>query len=201
MVKMSVIGLLNYDPDLFNETPLPDGIDRETFVSSIVHKCGGFPVLYPNAGFFKNIVNRWAFRRLPIWERMYNTTKLEYNPIENYDRNEESTEENSRTGTGATSTTTNDHSTGTNDSYSTGFNSGSLVQTGENVADTSTTATGESNSTSSENGAITRTSRIHGNIGVTTSQQMLESEREVAQFDIYEFMADDFCNEFCIQLY
>lgn len=38
----------------------------------------------------------------------------------------------------------------------------------------------------------------HGNIGVTTTQQMIEQEREVVKFDIYEYIAADFASEFII---
>ena len=42
---------------------------------------------------------------------------------------------------------------------------------------------------------------MYGNIGVTTTQQMIEAEREVVQFSVIEFIADDFKNEFCISVY
>ena len=43
--------------------------------------------------------------------------------------------------------------------------------------------------------------RAHGNIGVTTSQQMLESERNVANFNIYDYITNQFKQEFCLCLY
>ena len=46
-----------------------------------------------------------------------------------------------------------------------------------------------------------RTGRAHGNIGVTTSQQMLQAEWDVAKLNIYEEAADLFLNEFCIYVY
>ena len=45
------------------------------------------------------------------------------------------------------------------------------------------------------------TSRIHGNIGVTTSQQMITSELELRKFDIYEEIAGRFEHEFLVQVY
>lgn len=42
---------------------------------------------------------------------------------------------------------------------------------------------------------------VHGNIGVTTSQQMLQSELDIARFNIYENIADLFIDEFCILIY
>lgn len=52
-----------------------------------------------------------------------------------------------------------------------------------------------------EHTANVRTGRAHGNIGVTTSQQMLESEWEVARLNIYEEAAELFLAEFCIYVY
>ncbi len=45
------------------------------------------------------------------------------------------------------------------------------------------------------------TSYIHGNIGVTTSQQMITSELELRKFDIYEEIAGRFEHEFLVQVY
>ena len=49
---------------------------------------------------------------------------------------------------------------------------------------------------------ITRESTIHGNIGVTTSQQMLEQELEVVpKLNVINYMIDSFKNRFCILVY
>lgn len=45
------------------------------------------------------------------------------------------------------------------------------------------------------------TVRAFGNIGVTTTQQMIQSEREVVQFSVYQVIADDFKQRFCIMVY
>ena len=47
--------------------------------------------------------------------------------------------------------------------------------------------------TGSEENSTERESHIHGNIGVTTAQQMLESEMELAsKFWIYDYIASAF---------
>ena len=44
--------------------------------------------------------------------------------------------------------------------------------------------------------------RIHGNIGVTTTQQMIEAEIQLRhKFNIYNLISDCFCSEFLIQVY
>lgn len=43
--------------------------------------------------------------------------------------------------------------------------------------------------------------RAYGNIGVTTTQQMIESERELVKFNLYEYIAEEFAKEFCLLVY
>ena len=44
--------------------------------------------------------------------------------------------------------------------------------------------------------------RVHGNIGVTTSQQMIESEMSLrAKYDIYKIISREFEREFLVQVY
>lgn len=46
-----------------------------------------------------------------------------------------------------------------------------------------------------------RTGRAHGNIGVTTSQQMLESELNIAKWNLYDKMSDIFIRELLVAVY
>lgn len=47
----------------------------------------------------------------------------------------------------------------------------------------------------------TRNGRAFGNIGVTTSQQMLQSELDLQYWNLYEHIADIYLNEFAIPVY
>ena len=62
-----------------------------------------------------------------------------------------------------------------------------------------------SNGSTNENGKDNYTNihkaRLFGNIGVTTSQQMLQSELDIARWNMYEHIADLFAQEFCIMVY
>lgn len=62
---------------------------------------------------------------------------------------------------------------------------------------------GNKNSTNSATGTTDtlRTRREYGNIGVTTTQQMLEAERELATFNWYDVVCDSFIAEFCIDVF
>lgn len=43
--------------------------------------------------------------------------------------------------------------------------------------------------------------RAHGNIGVTTTQQMIEQERLTAKFSLYQVILDEFKQRFCLLVY
>lgn len=71
-----------------------------------------------------------------------------------------------------------------------------------NYTGTVTDEYGEGTSGSeTENSKTVRDGRIHGNIGVTTSQQMLEAELQVAEWNLYEHITDLFLSEFIIPIY
>ena len=127
--------------------------------------------------------------------------KAIYNPLENYDSNEESTstigakEENFKKGSNTDTTevgqgiVTTTRDTTTYDS--TNFTNVDKDTTDE-AARTTTTKLGERSDTRTEKEHIDKISKhIHGNIGVTTSQQMIESELELRKRNVVtEYLTD-----------
>lgn len=91
----------------------------------------------------------------------------------------------------------------TNTSGSTGSNTGEEDMTNSQTVDTDITENKDKDETSNRD--IDRTKRninhSHGNIGVTTSQRMLESELEIAYWNIYEKMSDIFIRELLVPVY
>lgn len=99
----------------------------------------------------------------------------------------------------------NSTETGTSNDITSRSGSGSESLSG-NEARSKTDAGNESltsagNDKESEQQSSIHTGRMHGNIGVTTSQQMLEAEWQVAKLNIYEEAADLFLTELCIYTY
>ena len=85
-------------------------------------------------------------------------------------------------------------------------NSSNSSETNTTTNNTRTDNLSESNSNArtdnlSEKTNSDRKGRAHGNIGVTTSQQMLQSELDIAKWNIYEQITDLFLSEFCIMVY
>lgn len=75
------------------------------------------------------------------------------------------------------------------------------LQHGKKIADTLTHGK-TSTTTGSDNGTTTYTEHTHGNIGVTTNQDMITQELELLQrFNIYDWIASRFEAEMMIQVY
>lgn len=61
-------------------------------------------------------------------------------------------------------------------------------------------ATGESEANQDKE-FVTHSYTEYGNIGVTTTQQMLQSQRDLAMFNIFDVIAKDFIKQFCVMVY
>lgn len=88
-------------------------------------------------------------------------------------------------------------SDGTNHNATTGRG----TDTGSINKDIKDTGTVTTNST--DNGTVTHEyERLEqGNIGVTTTQSMIQEEREISEFDIIQYIINDFKTRFCIMVY
>lgn len=116
------------------------------------------------------------------WDRLHATLTMEYNPIENYNMSESTTIESSKEGTINDTSNTNTTTTGNLKTY--GYNSDIATPTDSNDG----TSVGQASATNISTGTETTTNTINrsGNIGVTTSQQLIQSERDLYLWDFYE---------------
>lgn len=203
--KLTLIGMnaffINAGSDLFSELTLPEGLDKQTLTDNILLEGGEFETVYSDPNALRNYIGIWARREADTFKRWVDALAIEYAPLENYDRHEDWTDTLDSDGTSRT-TGTNDTSTSgtaTTDvsAYdSTGYQPKEKMTTSETI-DNDTTE----NNTSTLDNTGRHTGRIHGNIGVTTSQQMLESELDLGYWNIYSRITDMFLKEFCIMIY
>lgn len=246
--KITLIGMeryLNPDHSVFDNMVLPEGIDRDTLIGTILMRCQEFELLYTDPDFMTAAVNVWSRKNYWTFDKWVKAINIKYEPLWNYDRTEEYTDthegkySNQGSGSGQGSNTrtdnlleTDDHTvtndlTDTNDVTLThsekAYNDTDMVETTEDVTDQDQTHTGTvrtagttsntgtsgnqysdtTNSSDSGDDSYTNThsARLYGNIGVTTSQQMLQSELELARWNMYEHISDLFASEFCIMIY
>lgn len=187
----------HWDPTLFNDLPLPADLDRDEVVGSILEETSDFPVLITDLETLRAAINLWGAHRLPIWEHLIETTKYQYNPIENYDRREEESTNNQRSGslTSVTQRTGEDTDT---ESVS-AFNQAGMTDHTLSATHYGSGSTGTDTDNRRED--IARELYVHGNIGVTSSQDMIKQEREIADFDIIDIIVSEYKKKFCIVIY
>ena len=199
--KITTIGFHNWmqsqNDDLFSKINLPVGIDKDTLIDNILLRAGEFEVVYSNPFFYQNAIGVWSAKHERTFERWIDALSIEYNPVENYDRMEEWEDKSNGNSTGETNGNTSLNSINENkvsafdsdlyqpDSYNSNISNGN---------DNSSTKTNSSNNSK-------HVGRVHGNIGVTTTQQMLQSELSLAEWNVYEHITDLFIEEFCIAIY
>ena len=203
--KVTLIGMnaffVNAGGDLFQGLSLPEGLAKDTLTNNILLQGGDFEVLYSDPFFLQNAISIWADREAATFKRWVDALAIEYAPIENYDRHENWTDTLDSDGTSRTTGTNDTSTSGTVTTDVSAYDSNGY-QPKEKVttSDTIDNDTTENNTSTLDNTGI-HAGRIHGNIGVTTSQQMLESELDLGYWNIYSRITDMFLKEFCIMIY
>lgn len=182
MSLLTTRGMYKYHPALFDGLTIPDYWNKDTLIGIILQYTDEREVLYPNPEVYETAIMHWGNSNLEQWQRLAKALAVEYEPLENFDRREESTDN--------TDTVNNGNSTSETVGKATGFNSGSLVVTDG----------GESSSSAQSTGATVNkhTARLHGNIGVTTSQQMLQSEIDIRKYNWYNEVGKEFAARFTL---
>lgn len=218
MMKLTTIGLYNFDNSLFDSMALPESVDRETAINTILINAGELPTLYASFDFMKLAIGNWSRKWLHSWERIERALTEEYNPIHNFDRHEdyEDIEKTARKGkstvNGSTSSET-DNSTNTAETAETktsAFNESdyspeSKVETNSDVrltgsTDVRTDSTGTSTDDTDRN--LKHKAHLYGNIGVTESTAMIRNEIDLRSGEnIYDIIADLYKNELCLYVY
>ena len=93
---LSILGLYNYQPAIFDSLTIPTSVDRETLIDNIIMEAAELELLFPNADILGRLIGNWSKRRLAAWNRMIGALDAEYNPIENSDRYEDHLEDYTR---------------------------------------------------------------------------------------------------------
>lgn len=164
----SLTEMLKLYPTAISDCSFPEGVNPSTLRSTLMLCKGRLPVYCPDL--FVESVRAWSVLSYDSIAKLVKIYKADYNPLENYDRIEDTED----TGHGI--------SVGKDKAY----DSGTLVEIGSSSSDSNTH----------------RTSRVHGNIGVTTAAQMGQAESKwIANTDLYREIADSFSREICSPIF
>lgn len=135
---LSILALYNWDTKIFDNLLLPVGVDKEDVTNNLLMELAELEIIYPNWDTMKAAIGFWSKKELPVWNKLFTTTQLEYNPLENAYRTEttnntetrnlSATNNETRNLTGAethesdTTGTTTNSGTDTEKEYTSGFN-------------------------------------------------------------------------------
>lgn len=182
---MSILGLYNWESNLFEKLVLPDGVESETLVDAILLECAELEVIFPTPYLMKEAIGIWSRSRLQSWIRIYNALTANYDPVGTYSRNEERYE--------SVTESRNANSNVTDDLYVQAFNIDNLNPKEQN----------DSNGSSKENNSISRdyNSSVTGNSGVRMFQTLVNAELKLRDKDFFSIVVNEFKNKFCLLVY
>lgn len=212
---MSLLGMYRSRPDLLDELALPAAIeeDRDLITDNLLIETAELEILYSDAEFLKYAIGSWSRKQVGVWDELYKTTQYEYNPIWNKDGVVTESHVISRNKTGNENSTmqgssqfgTSDSTQGVHSVF--GFNS--AEEAPESTDKTNSDGHGSNSGTSSsqtnmgENETVTDTvtREEKGNIGSTTTQHMIQEQRESVRFNIFDIIIEEFKTRFCLLIY
>jgi len=138
--KLTIVGLSQFQPDIWDNLNLPEGIDKEVFIDEVIRQGGEFSLLYPDADFMKyqiGVFSRKWYHNFERWLKAYN---FEYEALYNLDVKAtiEETGTNkevaSKKGTSSNDTNTSGTTTNHNNVENTAHSSGENATTKQKAA-------------------------------------------------------------------
>lgn len=208
--------LYDYDNTIFTDIYVK-GISKDQLIEHFLLSYGDLTPVYQDPSYLKRHVTSVARSLQWTIDHLWEVTQLEYNPIENYDRMESWTDNGNGTFQKGRVDTEETYQKGTATTTFgkvsdithkvAAFNSSTPeVANTDNTTDSGSDTqsfTPDSSSGSVTNGLDESTTngthegRIHGNIGVTTSQRMMRAEIDLSK--AYNFL-DEVCKLYAARL-
>lgn len=213
-----------------NSITIPAPLDPEMVRSSIVMRCGLLEPAYSEPSIMHQLTNLWFHTNAWNFQHLVNIILAEYSPIENTDRYSDHSTISSGTGSRAVVLSKDNEEThsgtdrrdidrsGTDSTENTvsAYNASNYqadhkedLTHGESVSDDlehghiiNTAGHDRTEATDNSSDSENYTEHTHGNIGVTTNQEMINQELELLQkFNVYDWIAAKYERDLCLQIY
>ena len=190
-LELPAVSDLPADSDLFISDPEP--LDKDLLIGNILMELGELSLIYSDPATLKTMIRIWSAIHKREWLDLWKTLLYSYNPIWNKDGSYTDVKSGSTSLDSSTSTAygrTLEHGV-------TGYDTNAYSPDTKDTAGGTDTVTTDADGTSSE----TLTHTEQGNIGVTTTQQMIREQREIVQFNLYQYITESFKAQFCVMIY
>lgn len=193
-----------YDNDLFNDIVLPEGIDHDTVVNTILSESALNTPMYPEHDLFKMMIQNFFRKYYNNFDRYNRAMNEDYTPNENYRKTDERTIKDNVNKhellDGHQVNTFDDHEI--KEDFKMAFDANDWKRTDRfddrvynnddykqwNNTDTKTNRDGTVNTVS------------HGLTGVYSNQKLVEEEVKLrSKYNVYKYISDLFYDEFMIK--
>lgn len=202
MQRITLIGLYNWDDTLFELLSLPEGYNKETFINSLLLEHGEKLVLYSDPDFMKKSIGLWANKWNLELSRIYDALTAEYNPIYNYDRYEQANDSRKSKNSPNYQNIKEQTKASTSENKISADNSSDYQPENYNTSDMGTITQKIKGDTENLQEEYHHGAHMYGNIGVTTSAQMVtEVVKQRMEFNLYEAAGRLFANDLLIGIY
>ena len=221
MAWLSILGLYNYDNTIFDGLQLPapsdvhtkaeiidnpPELDKDTLIKYICMELAELSVVYASADTMREMITVWSDVHFNEWLELYTTLLYSYNPIWNKDGiRTHHVEGDLHLMTGGHTTSVNMDQTTTNTNDVTGFDTADYSKDTRNTSHVTGDETDNRQklvyNSQKDHADYKETDTEQGNIGVTTTQAMLKEQRDVVQFNLYDFICQQFKREFCVMVW
>lgn len=186
--RLSIRAWTEYDPHIWDGFSIHVNANRQAAIDYICLNCAELGCIYADPDALKEAIRLWTVTHRAAWDRIWETLTIEYEPLYNYDRHEEWSDTGSSSATASAS--------GNSTTKVAGYNQTTPALNTRDSVDSSTSS-GSNSSTAGDH-----TGHLYGNIGVTTSAQMLNEEVDTRlRVNFYMILLNSFKEEFCIQVY
>lgn len=212
---MNLQNQLDYLPSLLDGVVLPStDLDLDLLKSVLMERCGLLTPLYSEPETMKQVINIWFRSHQWNIERLIALVKTAYKPLENYDRHEDLARDKNDTRNKTENRTQNytENGTASTDDVTersvAAFNTSAYTPADKTRQDVDTvtssggTTAGQTAGTEAGAEAEHAVNYIHGNIGVTTSQQMFQAELDLlGGFNAYTYIVEQFARDCLLSIW
>ena len=226
MPWISIAGLYAHYSDIFDNLVIPTAADyadmpadllrpdpfvpiKADLINYICMQLAELPMVYQDPESVKLMIGYWSKAQLPAWVEIWRTLLYKYNPIWNKDGEVQEQRDITFKRAGNTTDTgtvgRSGSSSGSAENQVTGFDTNAYspnkkdITSGSASETTTNNLAGHSYEDGESHDTFGRWER--GNIGVTSSQQLIEEQRKLASFSFYDFLTDAFKNQFCVMVW
>lgn len=192
MLGATLRSMNEYNPELFGSFKWKQGKELSSYVltKTILRKWGDAMPYLQDANELQYEIGYWSESIADTLGKLYDIYYSDYNPLHNYDRHEVLVETpNTQTDTTVTHTGTDVTMTAKAGYNTTGLQTADQVSFTPHIQD---------KTISKDTGNRKHDNHISGNIGVTTSMDMIKSEVDYrgSGFSVYDTVADMFADAF-----